>query len=356
MPDPAARTAPPTAMIPRPSLLRSALSPLFLSAITAMPAFAQITTSEVDLGAAGAFGCQGTANPPTLTGGILASAHLVFTYDASLARLRLEVENTSPVVPGQPNPLIAQLLFNTPHLAVTGLQLLSQSGAGGAAPAFALSFDPDTTNGGNRGACLGEFNAVLSKSAGGPHGAISNPNADTIGGRAGAAVTGPVVFEFQVFGTNLAGLRADAFTSSLSRGGVDPAVAAIHFQAAGPGAAESGWLADAVGCRRGVWVAGVPRIGSTVQLVTSGDVGCHGCLMISLFPGPTIISGVEIPVGFPMLLEAGIFLTGAADALPIPIPEDPALRGITVYFGIAVFDANSPAGFNASQGFQLTIE
>lgn len=339
----------PTLMSIRPSLLAT----LSLCAISAATVHAQVTTASINVGVAGTFGCQGAGSPPPITGGYLASAHLSYSYDAGTAQLTIEVENTSAVQSGVPNPLITTLYFNTPHLAITGLQLLSQSGAGGATPAFALTFDPDTTNGGLNAACLGEFNARLTKNTGGPNGAIANANADTL---AGTPVTGPVSFVFQCFGTNLGGLSADAFTNSLSLSGVEPAAAAIHFQAAGAGAEESGWLADnAQGCRKAIWVAGNSSIGSTVQLVTSGDHGCHGCLLISLNPGPIVLSGVVIPVGFPLLLEGGFFLTGDADTLPITIPQDPNLAGTTVYFAVVVFDQNSQAGFSSSQAFTLTI-
>jgi hypothetical protein len=111
-------------------------------------------------------------------------AGITFAYDQSTGVLSVTIDNTTPVVAGEATATISEVHFNLPPGAVTGAVLANQTGAGGATPAFTLSFDADTAAAPNpNGAgCLGNFNVTLSG------GAIANAAAWTLGnfGLAGA--------------------------------------------------------------------------------------------------------------------------------------------------------------------------
>ena len=69
-----------------------------------------------------------------------ASARFTFTLDVGASQLVLVVENTSPVMPGIPNPVITDVFFNVPS-AVTGIMLTGQASSGGAPAAFSMALD-----------------------------------------------------------------------------------------------------------------------------------------------------------------------------------------------------------------------
>src|SRR5262245_59237058 len=101
-------------------------------ALAALPLFAPLaaqhpSTHTLIVGGGGALGCQGPEDPPTLSGGVLASAQLDLTYDQTTRELTLVVTNQSTVVAGEPNPVVTDISFNTPAGTVTGATLLSQS-------------------------------------------------------------------------------------------------------------------------------------------------------------------------------------------------------------------------------------
>ena len=102
------------------------------------------TTSSLTVGGIGAFGCNvPQTDPPTLQNGQEASGTAAFSYDGATQVLTLTVTNTSPIVAGQNNPVLRRIYVNLPPLACTGATLISQTGAGGAVPAFQLSVDTD---------------------------------------------------------------------------------------------------------------------------------------------------------------------------------------------------------------------
>lgn len=303
------------------------------------------------------YGCQ--TGGPVLEGGTPAGAEVAFDYDATTAMLHVTVTNTSPVTAGVPNPLITRIWFNVPGGAVTGASLMGQSGSGGAAPAFALTFDADaaTAPNPNHANCFGYFNFQLAREN--VQGGIANANAGTIGGPAGAAVIGPVEFHLQLQGPGVGGLTSDAFAAATSRGGAQRNVAvACKFQAGGPGAEESGTLGSNDECRTAVFVRGTPNIGEHIQICVHGSNGCHVCLWVSVFAGPVTVNNVTIPIGIPILasFDLGNFTGGTTElCLHVQIPNAPQLVGQPFYFSNLTYPLGQPELFSFSPAFQITI-
>ena len=180
-------------------------------------------------------------------------------------------------------------------------------------------------------------------------GGIANANAPHVGGPPGAAVIGPAVFEIQLIGPGAAGLHARALTYGYSEDGArEPVHAAAKFQAGGANAEQSGFLSSAVrvpDCATSMWLTGQPRVGTTVTFCRNGQSGCHDCMWVSLFPGPTSVGNLIAPIGFPLLavLNGNVF-TSLPLCFPLAIPDDPNLSGVPVYFVLATMDDNGPSG------------
>jgi len=307
--------------------------------LAAAAATAQPTPQDLVIGGSGARGCQGTQDPPRLSNGTLASANLEFSYDDAAHVLTLVVDNTSPVTQGVPNPLITRLAFNLPHEAVTRVDLLSQTGAGGAPPDFELEFDADVFSGQDiRVACMGNFGVLLEVDHG--HG-IGNPNADTWAAPPGSVTVGPVTFRMRLFGPGVDSLSAQAIALGFSRFAPAYQVNAMcKFQSGGQNGEGSGYISSTVanaGCRPSGWLTAAPRIGTTIGICLNGQPSCSGCFIGSLTPGPTIIGPFRIPVGLPLLFD--VFMpplpTNAAFCIPVEIPDDPGLVGRSIYVALA---------------------
>jgi hypothetical protein len=348
-------------MSPR-SRPRSVLAaPAFLIALSlvAGPSLAGTTSESLAIGGLGTTGCQGPEDPPTLGGGVLASGTIGYAYDEATGILTLTVANDSPVTMGVPNPLITKVWINLPHLAVSGVSLLSQSGSGGASPSFELSFDTNNLDevGSIPANCFGKMGLLLATSGGSIQGGIANPAADTLPGPSGAAVIGPVTFTLQITGPGADSLTADAFAASLSANppGSMQVNAAFKFQGGGIDE-ESGTIGDGPGCRVGGWIVGEPNIGNTVQFVMDTPEGCHGCIVASGDPGPTMFGSLTVPIGMPMV---PIMIVTTAPPTPtvldLAIPNDPNLVGVTIYFVVAAIDPMTLTGLNITDQFSVTI-
>ncbi len=346
-----------TIVHPRPTAA-AILTALAVAFVLAGAASAQ-TTDSLAIGGPGATGCQGAGSPPALTGGILASAGLDFLYDETTGVLQVKVTNTSPVTLGVPNPVITQVYFNLPHLAVTGLALLSQTGSGGATPAFDLAVDTNLLDGSNpiSANCFGAFGVRL-QIAGGIAGGIANEMADTLPGPPGSMVMGPVTFTFQVSGSLPGSLTAGAFARSFSKtpAGVAPVNAAAKLQGGGPGAFASGTLGSATSCQPGGWVAGSACLNGVLNIVVSGKPGCMLGFIGSKAPGPGNYFGYTIPVGVPFVLvfvevmpESGLFV------LPVTIPPVNELVGVTEHLAVVAVNPMNPSEILFSEPFTVTF-
>lgn len=318
-----------------------------------------VSSTTVAVGGLGAGGCQNADNPPTLSDGSPANASVTFGYDRTTEQLTLVVENTTPVTPGVQNPLLTQIFFNLPRLAVTGATLVSQTGSGGATPNFSLALDLDTTTGSspNWVGCFGAFSACLKKNGGGVNGGIANAAADSPAGPPNGHVDGPVTFVIQLAGPGVGNLTAGAFSGlrSVKSNGAAANVA-IKFQGGAQGG--SGFIGDVVDCSAAGWVVGEPKIGNTVTTVMQGSPGCYGCFVISLDPGPAIFEGILMPVGYPWLAvnSQGFVAPGQIFTYDFPIPNDPALVGLVIYGAVGLTDAATQSTFSVTDQIVITIQ
>lgn len=317
------------------------LSPFtrFLAALSttllATHVLAQSTTQSLTIGGGGARGCQGNEDPPRLSNGTLASATLDFGYDARTHVLDLVVANTSPVTSGTPNPLLTHLAFNLPHDAVTAVDLLSQTGAGGASPDFDADFDSDVFHRPDLSvACMGNFGLLLTLDDGS---GIGNPQADRWDAPPGSVTIGPVTFRFRLRGPGVDSLTAEAIALGFSRLASAHQVNAVcKFQRGGRHGEGSGFISSTVanaGCRPTGWLTARPRIGTTFGICLNGEPSCAGCFVGSLTPGPTQFGSLTIPLGLPLLFD--VFLPplprNSIVCLPVDVPPDPLLVGQTIY-------------------------
>jgi len=305
---------------------------------------AQVTTHTVQIGNLDSLGCQNSDNPPTLSNHTRATAQLLFTYNAGTALLSLRVTNTSPVTVGVPNPVITEIGFNPPVQAVTGVTLQSQTGSGGATPTFTLTYDPQPGEGDdpNQINCFGSFGVLLDNGSG-VAGAIANAAADTLAVPPSSAVIGPVNFVMRLTGPGVSSLtaRTIAYGFSENRGG--HVNVAVKFQAGGRGGEGSGAISNAPDCAPGMFLVGTPRINNPITVCASAGPGCHGCVPMSLNPGPITVLGVQIPIGLPIIHGFDVPANRAHNPLCVTfnIPNNPALRNVTVYFVLVVAHDNT---------------
>jgi hypothetical protein len=324
--------------------------------IAALPILgsAQVTEHTVLLGGGSAVGCQNSTVPPTLDDGVtVGTAQLDFRYDASTAILELSVTNTSPDVPGTPNPVITQVAFNLPVGTVQSIELLSQTPAGGAQTTFAMTTDLDLTtlDSATRLGCLGYFNVSLMDNK--P--AIANANATTISAPGGTYAIGTVKFTFQLGGSGVGLLTAATIGSANSAPGGEGSGynAGVKFQAGGANAEFSGYIsAGQPDCIPAMWTSAPARIGTTIDLCAGATASCHGCLLISATPGPSIVVGYTLPIGLPVLLAIPLpQFNPQPQCYPISIPDDVALVGLTLYMTLAT----TSVGIQFSPAFELSI-
>src|SRR5262245_25889009 len=179
-------------------IARKRAVPAFLVFITlCLVGRAQVTTATVNLGGPGANGSEG-GNPPTLSDhSTIGTGVMTFTYDSSIARLQVQVENTTPDVPGDLNPVMSSVFFNVPHGAITGMTLVSQTGgSNGATPAFSFVFDADVANAPNPNTAdgLGAYTCGLYEPSGGGVEGIANPAASAWVRPLSELYESPVVF------------------------------------------------------------------------------------------------------------------------------------------------------------------
>ncbi|MEQ8767693.1 MAG: hypothetical protein RL885_27575 [Planctomycetota bacterium] len=334
------------------------MKPSLLAAVLALsaPTFADTTSESLHLGGPGSFGCNGSS-PGTLCDGVtLGSAQMDFTLDTAAMTLTLVVTNTSPD-DGGPNPVITQIHFNAPR-QVTGLALIGQSAAGAGTPGYTASFDADLLDGSNGLKAAGGMGAfsVEMDNGNGVHGAIANANAASFGVNTNHLVFGPVTFVFGLTG-DLTGVDASFFTKSLSMNppGDRTVNAAAHFQAGGQDAEYSGTISDnSSDCDPLYYFEGTPSIGGSIDLIVSGQKGCHGCILLSDSDTPTKISPkITLDIGPTFLVALPVeFNEGGLQKIPTPIPNLPGLVGLTFY---SQWVAGNPPLVQLSNVIDVTI-
>lgn len=104
--------------------------------------------------------------------------------------------------------------------------------------------------------------------------------------------------------------------------------------------------------------ANVP-IGKTVQFELTGTPGQPHLWFFDLDPGPTMIAGVAVPIGFsPALIDIGMGTPLPASGeinLPVGVDNDPSLVGVTVHSVAGVLDAGAPLGWALTNGISFTF-
>ncbi|MGH7151184.1 MAG: hypothetical protein ACREIU_10815 [Planctomycetota bacterium] len=337
---------------------------ILLAGILVPAGRAGVTSAQKVIGEPGGASCCGTGSPPTLCDGVTPATVIVqFTYDDATHTLTLLVENTSPVALDVPNPLLTALYFNVPHGAVTGLSLLSQTGAGGATPDWSLVFDPDNTASPQTAklACLGAFNARLFH--GGISNAIANAAATTIAARPGSWVVGPVTFVLDVTTAPGAVLDASDFANAFSHnppGDLQVNLGAF-FKKGGPNK-KKGRISCGAQCEPSAFTYGTPNLGGTVTFALSGAPGCCGCLGLSAGPGPSVFPNVigspptVVPLSVPIFVQVPTTALASDTVVSVPrtIPNVPALVGATFHFAAVLIHPTTGALWG-STGSSFTV-
>tara|TARA_R110002072_G_scaffold46591_6_gene128933 strand:+ start:6 stop:1016 length:1011 start_codon:yes stop_codon:yes gene_type:complete len=302
-------------------------------------------------------GCQGLGG--RLTGGVVINSTVGMAYNAATGVLQVSVNNNTPIVAGESTATISEVHINFPNGAVTGATLNSQAGSGGATPAFTMSFDADSAAAPNPNAagCLGDFNLTLSAGANGA-GGIANPAATSIA--TANPVFGPVTFELQLTGPGTTGVDAEAIIATISQGSPSATSVALKWDGGGVQGQENGYVGSCDQCRTSIYTTGQTSIGSTFNLCATGGFGCHACIWISATPGPTIVQGVTIPVGFPIaaawtLGNFGIGGTGNSQCISISVPNNSQLQGFEFYTANVTFNALNVQGYGFSPQFTVRI-
>jgi hypothetical protein len=325
-----------------------------------------VTTTTLAIGGVDALGCAALAsNPPTLEDGALVSGQNEVSYNSMTHVLTLTVSNTSPVVPGVPNPVITRVFANLPQLAVADVILLSQTGAGGPPPNFELSVDTDVTDSIHPifASCFGNFGILLEGNEVLAGGGIKNPAADLLALPSALMTVGPVVFQHQIVPTSTSAdsLIAQAFAYSLSvnTSGPQTASSVFKFQGAlgvtgfvGNGPNEEGGSPAA-------WVVGEPMAGQNLTLIQGGTPTWNGWFIASLSPGPIVIGSHVIPLGPDyFIVFGGIMPPVGFLSQTVVVPQAPPLPeiGSITFFAITGLISPDQRIISVSEQIQIEIE
>ncbi|MEQ8768767.1 MAG: hypothetical protein RL885_32980 [Planctomycetota bacterium] len=302
-----------------------------------------ITTASLEIGGAGSFGSNGSFDPGTLDdGSTLASANVTLTYDSNAKTLTIDLENTSPVFVGEPNPLLTELFVSFPR-AVTGVMFADLNwNTSPTGPRLELSFDPDVLIGiQHNDSAFGAFSLRLSASTGMP-GGFANAAADTINADPADVHAGPASIKLHLLG-NLEGLEAEFFARAFSytTGGVQASHLAGSFEKGGPAGTAAGLITDTLpDCAPLLQWDEPPMINHDFTFIFSAKQGCHGCAVWSSGKQETPITDqFSLQIG-PDLHEFYVLTLNdsAYHKLTIPIPNNPGLVGVVIAVQWIAFD------------------
>ena len=98
--------------------------------------------------------------------------------------------------------------------------------------------------------------------------------------------------------------------------------------------------------------------GGAFQVALSGGPGLPAFVFFDGSPGPTVLAGESIPLGFTPQL--GLLVSGTTDGAglfqsPFFLAEDPTHAGLVIYMAGAILDGGDPNGIDVSNGASLTI-
>jgi len=314
----------------------------------------RFTRHTLSIGGNNTFSCRGTENPATLSNEITqATARIDFSYDNDFGLLDIAVLNDSPDLVGVPNPVIDAITISLPEGAVTGADLVSQSGAGGAPPNFSFRVDTDRSQPILSFNCFGNVNLLLD--ARGTAGGIANPNAQTFSGGRSTLTMGITTFRIRLFGPGTVFLTARTIALQFTRNQPLMVNASVNFRDGGQGGLAVGEISSPHNmCFPTVWLDKPAKVGADIRLFASATVECHTCVVASLAPGPSQVGGFQIPIGLPAHV---LFLVSGFPAVPVrvplSIPNVPSLVGTSLYMTHAAGDAGV---LELSERLTLTIE
>jgi hypothetical protein len=335
-----------------PLLSRTQLSTLLaVSLLAATPLVAQTSTASTVITHDGV-GCQ--YGNGWLTNYVTPGAGITFAYDQSTGVLSVTIDNTTPVVAGEATATISEVHFNLPPGAVTGAVLANQTGAGGATPAFTLSFDADTAAAPNpNGAgCLGNFNVTLSG------GAIANAAATNVA--TANPTIGPVTFSIQLTGPGTDGIDAEAAIATISQNATIATNVAATFQDGGVTGTDAGISGACDFCRTAMYTTGSRTPGGQFDICVSGGYGCHACVWVSATAGPTTVGNETIPIGLPIaaawtLGNFGLAGAGNSFCIPVNVPNNPQLSGFTFHVVNITYNALNVVDYSFSAPLEIVI-
>jgi len=325
---------------------------LIASLLTATTALTAQTSSASTVITHDGVGCQ--YGNGWLTNYVTPGAAITYTYDQSTGVLDVTVDNTTPIVAGESTATISELHLNLPPGAVTGATLANQSGAGGAAPNFTLSFDADTgvAPNPNGAACLGDFNITLSG------GAIANAAATNVA--TANPTLGPVTFSIQLTGPGTDGIDAEAAIATISQNATIATNVAATFQDGGVNGLDMGISGACDFCRTAMYTTGDRTPGGQFDICVSGGFGCHACVWISATPGPTTVGNITVPIGLPIaaawtLGNFGLAGGGNSFCIPVNVPNNPQLSGFSFHVVNITYNALNVVDYSFSAPLEITI-
>ena len=206
----------------------------FLGLAAVSSAAQQVTSAPIVIGGEGSWASTGTYDPGRLDdGATVASAYVTFSLDAAAKRLTVQVDNTSPVVPGMANPVLTELYFNVPS-SVTEMRIdAERSSVGLSGYEAKLS---------QSAGMFGTFDVCLANKPGSRMG-IGNPAAAVTGST--SVVLGPIAFEIDLTG-DLTGVIADDFVATVSSRAQRRARVAARFDGGGASGEADGLVSQGV--------------------------------------------------------------------------------------------------------------
>ena len=99
-------------------------------------------------------------------------------------------------------------------------------------------------------------------------------------------------------------------------------------------------------------------LGTSLHVEVTGNKNLPVLLAYDVSPGPVMIFGENVPLGFtpslslfPIGMTTGMGILG----VDLPVPNLPGLVGLTLYLDAALIDPVDPNGFDFTPGADLTF-